>query len=226
MSRDEAAAWSKADVVEFFATHRRTTSEVYPSEWLFLKDELREGISILDLGCAHGGFAGVIAEHVKSFTYTGVDISPEMIRRGRARYPEHEFLCAPGGDYSLLEARRFDVVLALGFLHLHAGWRNTLAAAWSHTARTLITDLRETHLASIEDETVSSFRMDFAQRKASANVARVPYIILNTSDALEIVARTCDGASSLTRYGYMHDVSDAAEGPIRRVMATTYRVGR
>lgn len=213
-------------MLKFFGAERRATQDVYPSEWLFLKDMLREGVSILDLGCAQGGFASIVAENIQAFSYTGVDISPAMIARAKKLHPQHEFLCVPEGNYSMLKARRFDVVLALGFLHLHLGWRDTLAAAWSYTAGSLLIDLRETHQATLEDPKASRFRMNFDGNDAAANHVFLPYIIVNTSEALETVSRICGGARSIARYGYLHPVSNLADSPIHQTMATTYRIDR
>jgi 2-polyprenyl-3-methyl-5-hydroxy-6-metoxy-1,4-benzoquinol methylase len=69
--------------MDFFETRRASSDDVYPSEWFFLGERIREGISILDIGCAQGGFAAVIGEHLGTFSYTGVDISSEMVSQGK-----------------------------------------------------------------------------------------------------------------------------------------------
>ena len=82
---DNAAAWGLPGVLDFFSRHRTTSEDVYPSEWLFLKDRLRDGMSVLDVGCAQGGFASVLDEHLGDFSYTGLDINSEMIALARER---------------------------------------------------------------------------------------------------------------------------------------------
>lgn len=224
MTPGNAAVWSRPDAVDFFTKARSTTSDVYPSEWFFLKDRLREGIRILDVGCAQGGFAGIIAEHLTRFEYTGVDISSTMIARARERFPQHRFHVVEEGDDSALAGAEFDLVLVLGILHLHESWRRTLDAAWRRTRSTLIFDLRETHLPTVEDKARSWFTMQLPEGGAPS--AHLPYIILNTTDALDTVIRTCAGATAIARYGYLHPVSGTARTPISQVMATAYRVER
>tara|TARA_B100001245_G_C22610760_1_gene301844 strand:+ start:423 stop:608 length:186 start_codon:yes stop_codon:yes gene_type:complete len=44
---NNAESWNQPNVVSFFDNHRTTKSDVYPSEWFFLKDQLQEDMSIL-----------------------------------------------------------------------------------------------------------------------------------------------------------------------------------
>ena len=122
---NNADSWNQPNVVSFFDSHRITTSDIYPSEWFFLKDQLQEGMSILDIGCAQGGFAGIISEQLSNFSYTGVDISKEMISKATAKYPQHVFHHVNENDYSPISGE-FDVTLVLGILHLHETWKETI----------------------------------------------------------------------------------------------------
>lgn len=219
-------AWGLPKVLSFFDNHRDTTTEVYPSEWFFLKDCLHEGISVLDVGCAQGGFCNVLAEHLQTFSYTGIDINPSMIDRARLRHPGHEFLCLPEADFSALGERSFDLVLVLGILHLHESWRQTLAGAWTHCGQVLLCDLRETSGPTIEDKGASCFAMDFNGDDGDSHAhSLLPYVILNTSDALNAVESLCPNGG-VSRFGYTHTVSPAARTPVREVMTTTYQIRR
>lgn len=223
---DNAAAWGLPAVLDFFSRERATTGSLYPSEWFFIRDRLKEGISVLDVGCAQGGFATVLAENLKRFAYTGVDVNPTMIETARARHPNHRFLQVREGEFSALGDDRFDLVVVLGILHLHETWRKTIAAAWARTAGTLILDLRETDGATIEDKAVSYFRMDFNGGDAAHSETLLPYIVVNTAEALATVQRNCPDARGLARYGYRHPVSSAARCPLGEVMASAYRIDR
>ena len=216
-----ADSWSQPGVLDFFTKERGTTSQVYPSEWFFLKDRLQEGMSVLDVGCAQGGFAGVLGEHLKSFSYTGVDISPEMIAKAKARHPAQRFFCCPEGDLTALKGERFDLVLVLGILHLHESWRDTLAGAWKHTRGALLFDLRETEGTTLDDKSVSWFGMDFSGDAEQAEL-RLPYIVLNAGEALGEAVRLTEGAARLSRYGYRHPPSTAARTPVAHIMTSAY----
>lgn len=217
-----AAAWGLPGVLEFFAERRGTSAEVYPSEWFFLKDRLKEGVSVLDIGCAQGGFAAVIAEHVRDFRYVGADINADMIACARTRFPQHRFIQVREGDFSALGEESYDLVLVLGTLHLHETWRETLSAAWKRTKGTVIFDLREWEGATIEDKTHSYMTMDFAAKDNTHHAMRIPYILLNAGDALHVVQKICVGAKRLSYYGYLHAPSETAVTPARQMAMSTW----
>jgi SAM-dependent methyltransferase len=87
-----AAAWGIPNVLDFFRTARSSCQQVYRSEWFFLRPALIEGLSVLDVGCAQGGFVSVLSEHLQDFTYTGLDINGEMIAKARERHPDSRFI--------------------------------------------------------------------------------------------------------------------------------------
>lgn len=220
-----ADSWGLPRVLDFFDHRRDTTDAVYPSEWHFLKDALKEGISVLDVGCAQGGFAAILGEHLSDFRYTGVDINEEMVARARKRHPGRTFHQVMEGDLSVLGEERFDLVLVFGILHLHQAWRDTLATAWQRTAGTLLFDLREIDGPSVEDIQASYFRMDFAGDQEQTD-AVLPYNLINTAEARDIVTKLCAGASRVSQYGYPHPVSSSAVTPVEQAMITVYRVER
>ncbi len=219
---DNAAAWSLPRVVNFFATHRSGTADVYASERFFIEPRLKAGVRVLDVGCAQGGFASVLAEHLGDFTYTGVDISADMIAAARVRHPRHAFHQVAEGRLGPAEGEQFDLVLVLGILHLHKKWRDTLTAAWRATAGSLIFDLRETEGPTIDDKSRSYMRMDFHGGDERHVEARVPYIVLNAGEALGAARTICAGTQRLSRYGYFHPVTASATTPVAEVMASVY----
>ena len=217
-----ASAWGMPGVLDFFAERRGTSAEVYPSEWFFLKDRLKEGMSVLDIGCAQGGFAAVIAEHVKDFRYVGADVNPEMIARAKTRFPSHTFVHVREGDFSALGEAKFDLVIVLGILHLHETWRATLKAAWARAQGTLIFDLREWEGTTIENKARAYMTMDFGAKDDSHRAQRLPYVLLNAADALRVVRQVCADAARLRHHGYLHAPSGSAVVPADQVMMNTW----
>lgn len=218
-------SWDQDSVVSFFDNERNKPEDVYPSEWFFIKEILHNGMSILDIGCAQGGFANVFQHYLADFDYTGVDISPKMVERAKIRYPEHTFYHVGEEDYSILANRSYDLVLTLGILHLHESWRDTIKVAWKHCKKTLILDFRETELPTLEDKKRSYFTMEVHNGEDDENL-RLPYIILNTSDALKSIKELCPGFKKIACYGYTHPVSEYAVTSIKEVMATVYAISR
>ena len=220
-----AQSWSQPGVLDFFSKERSATGDVYPSEWFFLKDCLKENMSVLDIGCAQGGFASIMSENLKSYRYTGVDISEDMIAKAKLRHPEQRFICSPEGDLSQLDGETFDLVLVLGILHLHERWRTTLESAWNHTGGALLFDLRETEGPTLSDKSISWFGMDFSGDPDQPEL-RLPYIVLNAGEALGEAMRLTPGAARLSRYGYCHPPSKAARTPLAMIMTSAYLAER
>ena len=217
-----AKAWSHDSIKRYYDKNRVSTKDVYTSEWVFLKDKLKNGIKVLDIGCAKGFMANVLQENVENFTYVGIDISKEMITNAKEKFPQHTFFHVSEGDYSLLNNEQFDLVICLGILHLHDTWRNTLLNAWQHTKSSLIFDLRETHEASIEDKSISKFKMNFDGNDVAADVPSLPYNIINTTEAKKTIFSLCDNFSKMAHYGYVHPVSELAVTPINKVIVNVY----
>jgi len=89
-----------------------------------LGDAPRSG-TVLEVGCGGGYNSEIIAIAAPGLRYSGVDLSPAMIARCRARYPDREFVV--GSAYELpFEDDRFDVVIdGVALLHM-AHWRDAL----------------------------------------------------------------------------------------------------
>jgi len=215
-------SWNQSNVVSFFDQNRSKSKDVYPSEWFFLKDQLKENLSVLDIGCAQGGFAGIIGEHLSNFNYTGIDISQEMIKKASKRYPEHTFHHINEADYSCLK-EKYDLTIVLGILHLHETWKNTIKAAWSSTKTSLILDLRETFEITIEDKKKSYFKMNInGENNVYSEV--LPYNLINSSEALEVINSICVGAKKISYYGYSQEPASTSIVPYKKIFATVYLI--
>lgn len=69
---------------------------------------VRAGIDVLDVACGTGVlFPDYLSRGVRSLT--GIDISPEMAKRARAKFPGTEIICADVETFSF--DRRFDAVM-------------------------------------------------------------------------------------------------------------------
>ncbi|MGK2963245.1 MAG: class I SAM-dependent methyltransferase [Gemmatimonadaceae bacterium] len=112
----------KDSVVDLYERHaqaydRDRGRSLQEREWLdrFLNHVRPEG-TVLDLGC---GMGEPIARYLieRGFDVVGVDSSPSMIERCRARFPGSEWVVADMRELEL--GRRFDGVLAWdSFFHL------------------------------------------------------------------------------------------------------------
>ena len=75
--------------------------------------DVKPGERILDLGCGTGDLAKQIWEH--GAEVIGIDSSPDMIAKAKAKYPDMDFSVADGTNFHFDEA--FDAVFTNATLH-------------------------------------------------------------------------------------------------------------
>lgn len=228
-TQEEVNAWGLPGVLDFFETNRNEQNQLYVSERLFLEKLLREGVSILDVGCAMGGFSEIIGSYVKNFEYTGIDTNFQMIERAKEKNPQHTFFHTPSLDFSPLQNRHYDIVLCLGVLHLTVSWKTVLNLCWQHTKNYFLFDLRESCEPTVDCRPdLSFFKMDFnANLNDKAHTESIlPYNVINSGDSLAVISEICQGLKCLASFGYLRQPSSSAVCPIERVLMRTYLAGK
>lgn len=120
--------WDKKEVVDNYNYSSKSDrdKEVFENRY-FLKQTLpyiTEYDSVLDVGCACGGFCGVLSKYFKRVDYWGIDISSSMIQEAILNYPLGIFRV---GDVCRIPYKNsFDKVLCNDVL-IHVGdWRKGL----------------------------------------------------------------------------------------------------
>lgn len=89
-----------------------------------------QGKRILDVGCGLGDFAEWLMQNNTQVTYTGLDLTSELVDQARNRYPTLEFLHGSILDEELLNGRKFDYVFASGIFYTYcAGGENWMKSA-------------------------------------------------------------------------------------------------
>lgn len=115
---DRRARSPGTDLDKLEWTHRRTQRMRFEA---FLLDHDLNHKSVLDVGCGLADFYAHLRQRGIAADYIGYDISPEMIRQCRARYPDQRFLA--GNVLEFRPAARFDYTVAFGIhnIRMHAG---------------------------------------------------------------------------------------------------------
>ncbi len=70
-----------------------------------------EEISILEVGCGEGHLAHQILDEFSNITYTGLDITPEIVEMARGANPEGEFLTGSAYDLADFYNHKYDIVV-------------------------------------------------------------------------------------------------------------------
>ena len=207
--------WSVSNAVHFYAKNRQSLEDVYPSELFFLRQIIRPGISILDVGCAAGGFYNIFKSIEPSVRYAGVDYSPCMVREAKMCFPDTDFFSGSGNSLPFKDGS-FDMVYCSGAIHLSIDWRYILKECWRVTKNHFLFDVRLIEKGkSIEDVTRSYEKIAFLDTWDKKTV--VPYIILNVNDFLHEVTLLEPEPVSKQYFGYFRPVSEMVVTSYREV---------
>jgi ubiquinone/menaquinone biosynthesis C-methylase UbiE len=217
-------SWSKPNAVKYFSSCRNSIEEVYDSEKYFLTKVLKPGYFVLDIGCAAGGFYKVFKYLEPTISYTGVDISPEMIKKARILHPGLPFHVSRGNELPF-NAQSFDVVFCSGALHMTLDWREVLKEGWRVTKKYFVFDVRLTEKSqTIEDMQKSYEKIAFFNDWDGTSI--VPYIIINVNDFVRTL-ESLDPVPVLQQvYGYYHSVSEMTVSPEKEVCMTMCCLGK
>ena len=190
---DYAEAWSSDAPVEYFSTHRDTVDELYESERTYLSG-LKDMDSVLDVGCAAGGFYGFLDDYAN---YTGIDISERMINVARGRFPHGNFKVYNGYNIPF-DDNEFEGVVSFGTLHMVENWQGLMLEMLRVCSKGMVFDIRLTGGNTIE--TYQNLEYDGVWD----GVSKAPYIIVNIADALAFIYSLKPKAVHM--YSYMHGV--------------------
>lgn len=139
----EPPPWAKhPDLVAFYSEHRNRPENLYPSERRFLPWLARKARSVLDTGCAAGGFRHVWCYYQPSIVYTGLDVSASLIEAARRLYPGVSFMCGNVTEGVDLPDNYANVVQALGWLNWEPKYSAAIAELWRLTDCFLFLDIR------------------------------------------------------------------------------------
>lgn len=222
MGADQTLWAEDPGLVTFYECHRNRPEHLYPSERRFLPWLAAQAGSVLDVGCATGGFSNVWRHFRPGLSYAGVDVSAPLLARARELHPDLPFLMANCADGLPLAEAHSDVVQALGWLHWEPRYATALVELWRVTRRWLFFDVR---LVEGEDDLTSGTQRLSLVNGAAADAAHeTPYICC----AWPRLTRLLVGLQPATvlGYGYWGPPADSVQGVDRQVCFATFVLER
>lgn len=219
MDNSPIKSWSSDNAVNYYVAHRDSTDKLYRSEKFYLKRAVQEAATILDIGCAAGGFSNIVREYNSLIRYTGIDISPRMIAEARKRFPRDDFYVTDGKNIDFSD-NTFDTVICFGVLHMTENWKMLLAEAWRVTKHSLLFDVRLTDSEGISDPQTSYQQLEFEGHWDGSSTA--PYIVVNVDTAVQCFLDMRPTFTALKAYGYMHSVSPMTVSTYREVCMAAF----
>jgi SAM-dependent methyltransferase len=208
----------KSTLVTFYESHRDRPDDLYPSERRFLPWLARQSRSVLDVGCALGGFVNIWRSFQPDISYAGVDVSALLMERARQLRPDVEFLQGDCAEGLALPDQSFEVVQALGWLHWEPRYPAALQELWRLTGRWLFFDVR---LIEGEDEASGVQHLEVDELNGGSDT---PYICSPWSSFAELLGELAP--ATIVGYGYWGPPADSVSGIDRQVCFTTFVLER
>jgi len=194
-------AWNSTESLEFYRRHRQTPDDLYPSERFFLPDVVARVSSMIDVGCAAGGFSAVVKRFNPGIRYVGVDVERNFVAAAKADHPESEFALGDGIHFETPPGT-FELAHSSGVLHVNLRYREMIEAMWVQTSRFLLCDLRLTRGRPEVGQMVSPF--------GEREPVRLPYIVLGIDEAIDLFTSLTPTPMRLQVKGYRHSVNATA----------------
>lgn len=211
-------SWTRhPELVAFYTKHRISPEELYPSEKRFLPWLARQASSVLDIGCAAGGFSNIWRHYNKNLAYTGADVSAPVVEVARQMHPDLKFIHGNCIDGLPLTDRTAAVVSALGVLTWIPEYRPAIRELWRLTDRYLFIDQRL--VSRPEEASVGSQQLALTTGQPWDGKTVTPYVCVDwphfAAFMLQLRPRTILG------FGYWgKPAKTAMDVPERMCMAT------
>ena len=218
-----AKAWSSQNAVNYYRSHRNSINDLYGSEEFFIESVLKKGKTLLDVGCATGGFSKIVKTYNENLEYTGIDISPRMISEAKECNPEDNFFLCNGEKIDFPD-NSFDIVISFGVLHMTEKWEKLLAEALRVCREALLFDVRIVENEGICDTEKSYQNLEFDGRWDG--FSRAPYVVVNIDEFFGYLTDMKPGIRTLMTYDYWHPVSKMTVSPYEEVCMAVLCLGK
>ena len=200
-----AKEWSNPSVIDYYYQNRHDVSDLYPSEKVFLPRVLFPGATVLDVGCASGGFFNIMRSFEPDLEYTGIDLSEKAIALARERYPEATFVLTEGFNLPF-DDNTFDIVHCTSVFNNEPKYQEMLKEMYRVSNRFVVVDIRLLKNIGEVQETVYNIQFN-----ANDVEAKVPYVVNDADEVANFILQLEPKPKALRGTGYFHQVAKEAE---------------
>ena len=213
-----AEEWSNQSAIDYYYQNRHEVSDLYPSEKVFLPRVLFPGATVLDVGCASGGFFNIMRSFEPRIEYTGIDLSERAVELARERYPEATFLLTEGFELPF-EDDSFDIVHCTSVFNNEPNYQGMMKEMYRVSSRFVLVDIRL--LKGIGTVRESVYNIKF---HGDGVEAKVPYVVNDADEVVNFILQLEPKPKALRGTGYFHQVAKEAESTDGEVCMTVLLV--
>lgn len=214
------AAWGLENSVQFYAGERNKVGDLYPSEAAFLPPIVPRVSSVLDIGCATGGFFQIFKELNPKVSYVGVDISKEMVEVAKSHYPAGDFRVSDGNLLDFPD-RSFDLVHCTGMLNHCPDFGDYFKEMNRVARRFVILDLPRLHLQARPFDIKECYmilkeRFQEHTGQVDHQASTVPYVVVKPAPVFQALVESFD-PQVLSAKGYYGKCNPSVKMPYDQV---------
>jgi ubiquinone/menaquinone biosynthesis C-methylase UbiE len=214
---NESSCWGIKNSLDFYKTTRNKRKDVYPSEDFFLRKIITPQTTLLDVGCAAGGFYNILKSYEPNINYTGTDACKPMINAAEVLHPSLRFeVCKE--DKLPFKNNKFGIVMAFGVLPMTTKWKAMLKECFRVCNAGILFDIR------MGKNTICNPKKSFQRIMFDGKwdgKTKCPYVLISPNDLFAEIEKL--KPQDVEIYAYRHKVSSMAKTPEKEVwMATLY----
>ena len=219
--------YTASEIEHYYSNNRIKWSQFYPSEQnIFDSCGIKQGDSVLDIGCGCGGLGLALKERFFITDYTGIDISEQAVITGSIMNPDGFFVA---GDIlsispdSLIK-KQFDIVVSLSCVDWNIEFEKMLSVAWDYVkpGGLFISSFRLTDLFGVVLENVLSTSWQYINFNGIRQGEKAPYVVMNAKDLIEKLCAFYP--KNITANGYWGKPSLTAVTPYQKLCFSAFSI--
>ncbi len=212
------------EIHNYFSKNRVRWDQFYLSERkIFESIALSSEKTVLDIGCGCGGLGLALNEKVGITSYTGVDINPAAIVKGRKLNSSATLIAGDILDETdaSLDGRTFDLVCSLSCIDWNIQFAEMLLAAWRHVkpGGTFVSTFRLC-LGEGSHKIKDSYQYINYEGKKEGEIAA--YVVLNCKNLITMLKDL--NPSGIKGIGYWGTPSSSAITPYQSLCFTAFSI--
>ena len=221
--KDITAYGKNIDSIEYWENNRKCVHDLYPSESHFFIPAIEDSLTALDIGCAAGNFVEIVSALNANTSYTGIDVSNNLLNSAMKKYPDNIFLKYDGNTFPS-NLKKYDLVFSFGVLHHLENWVNVVKQMLFFSDKYVIFDLRlsiKNTIVNIED---SYQKITFDDKWDG--VTKISYNVINIGEVIQTLMGLTDMKYSIEIFGYESKPTKLAVTQFENVIMASIRINK
>lgn len=219
MEFNQSGYGASAGGAEYWSAHRSKVSDLYKSEQHFFKLIAPKVKSVLDIGCAAGGSLSFSRELNPGVSYTGVDISEELIHIAKKRFEQEsnaKFIHFNGENLPLSQDA-VDFSFSFGVFHHLNDWKKMTHEVLRVSKKFVLFDLRLWEEDSLIGSPDSYQKIALGEEEWDGKTI-IQYNIQSYNEVFTFLSQLKDQSISSHLYGYYAKPTIFAVTPAKKVL--------